>query len=75
MISLNLPIVSLGLSATYIKTEATRRDEYYDEAYRYRKGHAIDGVWGLKNLGFFKDAADVAASPDQKSAVILANYY
>jgi len=57
---------SLGLAATYIKTKATRRDEYYDDAYRYRKGHAIDGVWGLQNEGFFKDAADVAGSPEQK---------
>ena len=58
--------LSLGLAATYVKTEATRRDEYYDDAYRYRKGHAIDGVWGLQNEGFFKDAADVAGSPEQK---------
>lgn len=58
--------LSLGLAATYVKTEATRRDEYYDDAYRYRKGHAIDGVWGLQNEGFFKDAADVTGSPEQK---------
>lgn len=57
---------SLGLSATYVKTEATRRDEYFSEAYRYRKGHSIDGVWGLKSLGFFKDAAEITSSPEQK---------
>ncbi len=57
---------SLGLSATYLKTEVTRKDEYFSEAYRYRKGHAIDGVWGFQNEGFFKDAAEVTSSPEQK---------
>jgi len=62
---------SLGLSATYYETKATKRDEYHDFAYQYREGRPIDGVWGLQNLGFFKDAADVASSPEQKFGGIV----
>ena len=58
--------LSLGLSGTYVKTEATRRDEYHDFAYQYRQGRSIDGIWGLQSEGFFKNAAEVASSPEQK---------
>lgn len=56
----------LGLSATYFTTEATKRDENYQYAYQNRTGKQIDGVWGLKTAGFFKDAQDVTNSPKQK---------
>lgn len=58
--------LSLGLSGTYVKTEATKRDEYHDFAYQYRQGRSIDGIWGLQSEGLFKDAADVTGSPEQK---------
>lgn len=58
--------LNLGLSATYFTTEATKQDENYQYAYQNRTGKQIDGVWGLKSLGFFKDAQDVTNSPRQK---------
>ena len=56
---------TLGASGIYYTSNAVRRDENYADAYQNRVGHPIDGIWGLKNAGFFKDANDVANSPTQ----------
>lgn len=55
-----------GVSGTYYATKATKRNELYQDSYQYRQGHAIDGVWGLQCLGFFKDEQDIASSPEQR---------
>ena len=58
--------LNVGVSATYYTTEATKRDENYQYAYQNRTGKQIDGVWGLKTVGFFNDQQGVDNSPKQK---------
>jgi len=56
---------TLGVSGIYFNSTISKRDELYADDYQYRKGHPVDGIWGLKNAGFFKDDNDVANSPTQ----------
>lgn len=56
---------SLGVSGTYYDTKATRRDEIYDDAYRYREGKPIDGIWGYQSAGLFQDQNDIDNWADQ----------
>lgn len=55
----------LGVTATYYKANALTRSGVWEDAYQNPHGLAMDAVFGLENLGFFKDAADIAASPKQ----------
>jgi len=57
--------LNVGIVATYYETSASKRSEYYQYSYQNRQGKPIDAIFGLKSLGFFKSAADVAASPKQ----------
>ena len=36
-----------GVTGTYYTTKATKRDELYQDKYQYRKGYAVDGIWGI----------------------------
>lgn len=55
-----------GINATYYATKATKRDDTtIADDYQKRQGRYLDGVWGYECLGFFKDAADIANSPQQ----------
>ena len=56
---------TLGVTGMYYRTKATQRAEVFQDAYQYREGKPIDGIWGLQNLGFFKDADDIRNSPAQ----------
>lgn len=56
----------LGVAGTYYTTKATRRDENNEFAYQNRQGRPVDGIWGLKSDGFFRDQTDVDTSPDQR---------
>ncbi|MDF2191621.1 SusC/RagA family TonB-linked outer membrane protein [Paraflavitalea sp. CAU 1676] len=56
---------TLGVTGTYYRTKATQRAEVFQDAYQYREGKPIDGIWGLQSLGFFKDADDIKNSPAQ----------
>ncbi|MEI6948140.1 SusC/RagA family TonB-linked outer membrane protein [Paraflavisolibacter sp. H34] len=56
---------SLGVMGTYYNTTATKRAEIPMESYRFRQGKAVDGIWGLENLGFFKDQEDINKSAQQ----------
>ena len=38
----------------------------YQDKYQYRKGYAVDGIWGLQCIGFFKDDQDIIDSPEQR---------
>ena len=58
--------LSLGVAGTYYDTKITKRDELYDEAYRYREGRPIDGVWGLQSAGLFQSKEEIENSPEQK---------
>lgn len=55
-----------GANVTYYTTKATKRDDNnYADKYQYREGKPLDAVWGYECLGFFKDQADIDASPQQ----------
>lgn len=58
--------LSLGVSGTYYDTKITKRDEIYDDAYRYREGHPVDGIWGLQSAGLFQSKEEIENSPEQK---------
>ena len=55
--------LSLGVTGTYYKTEATQRDENYAYDYQNRTGKPVDGLWGLECEGFFQNEDDIANSP------------
>jgi TonB-linked SusC/RagA family outer membrane protein len=57
---------SLGVMGTYFTTEATRRDENFEDSYRNRTGQPLDGIWGLKSAGLFQDQVEIDNSPRQK---------
>lgn len=58
--------VQIGANYTYYTTKATKRDDTnYADAYQYRQGKPLDAIWGYECLGFFKDEADIKASPNQ----------
>lgn len=58
--------LKVGVTGTYYDTKATKRDEVYENAYQYRQGHIVDGIWGYKCLGFFQTDEE-AASVDQSA--------
>ena len=56
-----------GVNMTYYTTKASKRDDTnFADAYQYREGKALDAIWGYECVGFFKDEADIASSPEQK---------
>lgn len=55
--------LTLGLNGMYYTTKNTRVSENVDNAYQRTEGRAIDAMWGLQSVGFFRDAEDVASSP------------
>lgn len=57
--------LKVGMVATYYSTSANTRSENYQYTYQNRQGKPIDAIFGLKNLGFFKNTADIQASPTQ----------
>lgn len=63
---------TLGVVAAYYKTTATKRAEIYEDSYQNRQGKPLDAMWGLQNLGFFKDADDVKNSPAQSFGKVKA---
>lgn len=58
--------LSLGVSGTYYDTKVTKRDEIFDDPYRYRKGKPVDGIWGLQSAGLFQSKEEIENSPEQK---------
>ena len=55
-----------GANLTYYTTNAAKRDDTnFADEYQYREGKALDAIWGYECIGFFKDEADVANSPQQ----------
>ncbi len=55
--------LSIGVVGSYYDTEATRRDESYEEEYQNRTGKAVDTMWGLESDGFYSSYTDIANSP------------
>lgn len=54
--------LTFGVSGLYNTITASRRDETYEFGYQTRVGRALNGLWGLESLGFFKDDAEAAAA-------------
>lgn len=54
--------LGVGVTGTYYDTKATKRDEVWENAYQYRQGKNIDGIWGYKCLGFFATDEEAAAA-------------
>ncbi|PJJ07748.1 TonB-linked SusC/RagA family outer membrane protein [Flavobacterium sp. 1] len=57
--------LALGLTGTYVDSEATKRAELFDDSYQNRQGRPLDALWGLRSNGFFMDALDITNSPSQ----------
>ncbi|RNC65542.1 SusC/RagA family TonB-linked outer membrane protein [Proteiniphilum sp. X52] len=58
--------LTLGVNGMYFTSKAARRDESFEFDHLSRVGHPVNGLWGLQNLGFFNDQADIDNSPEQK---------
>jgi len=69
-ISLNKRIktvdLNIGMVATYYKTTAYTRSETYEYSYQNRQGKPLDGIWGLKNDGFYsgESVAAINSTPE-----------
>lgn len=54
--------LQVGVNGTYYDTKALKRDEIYENAYQYREGKPIDGIWGYRCEGFFATDEEAAAA-------------
>ncbi len=57
--------LDIGANVLYSCSERVKVDEAQPEPYMNRQGRPADAMFGLEALGFFKDAADIAGSPEQ----------
>lgn len=55
----------LGLTGTYYKAQAQKRDESYSYDYQTRIGKSLSGMWGLESMGFFNSEEEIASAPQQ----------
>ena len=58
--------LTFGINGMYTSTKAAKRDESYEYDYQTRIGRPLNALWGLQNLGFFNDQADIESSPKQQ---------
>ena len=58
--------LTFGVNGMYSISKAAKRDESYEFDYQTRIGQPLNALWGLQNLGFFNDQADIDASPEQQ---------
>lgn len=56
---------SLGLNGMFFSSQATRRDEIYDDGYQNRAGMPLDGYWGYVSEGFFESQDDIDSHATQ----------
>jgi TonB-linked SusC/RagA family outer membrane protein len=55
--------LTVGVVGTYYNTKVTRAEEN-EFANLNREGKAVDGIWGLKSDGFYKDQNEINAGPE-----------
>lgn len=55
----------IGGNLLYSESKIKKRDEIYEEAYRYRTGTSVEGRWGLVADGFFMDQEEIDNHPAQ----------
>lgn len=58
--------MTLGANVLSNTSEVVKKDELWAYDYLYRKGNSVDALYGLDYIGFYKDQADINASPVQK---------
>lgn len=58
--------LTLGVNGMYSDSKASKRDESFEYDYQTRIGRPLNALWGLENLGFFNDQADIQNSPKQQ---------
>jgi hypothetical protein len=58
--------LTFGVAATYVKTKALKRDEFYTDQYRNRAGKPIDAIFGLQSEGLFASQSDINGHAEQK---------
>lgn len=58
--------LNIGMVATYYETKAFKRSENYQDSYQNRQGKPLDGLWGLKNDGFYstESVAAINSTPE-----------
>ncbi len=57
--------MQVGANGMFATSKVVKRDELWPYDYQYRVGKRVGAMYGLEALGFFADAADIAASPVQ----------
>ena len=57
--------LNFGATATYMKSNVTKRDELYLDAYQNRAGKPVDAIFGLESNGLFMDQNDINSSARQ----------
>lgn len=57
--------LNVGLTGTYVKATALKRDEINADSYQNRTGKDVSAIFGLVSNGFFASQADIANSPAQ----------
>ncbi|BCI62066.1 SusC/RagA family TonB-linked outer membrane protein [Coprobacter secundus] len=62
--------LTAGLNMLYARSKVVVRDEVYNNAYQYRKGKPVDAIFGLQNLGFFNNDAEIASAAEQKFGTV-----
>lgn len=60
----------VGANALYITSKRLKVDELYADAYQNRTGRPVDATFGLEALGYFRDQADIDASPFQSFGTV-----
>ncbi|MFC5283033.1 SusC/RagA family TonB-linked outer membrane protein [Pedobacter alpinus] len=56
---------SLGFVGMVYNSEATKRDEVFQDDYQYRVGKELNASWGYVAQGFFQDQAEIDAHARQ----------
>jgi TonB-linked SusC/RagA family outer membrane protein len=57
---------TLGVSGTYVKSEALVRDENYADTYRNRAGNPTDAIFGLESEGLFMNQDEIDDHAEQR---------
>ena len=57
--------LTLGVSGTWVKSTADKRDENIEYDYLSAVGKSLNGLWGLETLGIFQTKDQIDAAPTQ----------
>ena len=60
----------MGGNMLHSVSKIEKRDEIFEESYRYRAGTSLEGRWGLVADGFFMDQSEIDNHPRQSWSVV-----